>query len=508
MSYSKSAIAATLQQIDLGQSVAEADNLLEEARIETSAFADILHDRVDLVPGTKGSGKSALFRMFVDFLPNYLLEQRKVVVAHGVQAPGDPVFHAYTDQFEKLTDDEFVSFWSIYLVSLAHEHFIKSEKYTHFLREAGSEIQAFRKACERARIPEIEARKSLRDVLNWTFNVLRQWRPKLKVTPPGDVGEFEVDLFGQPVTRQAESAEDKELPKYAHEVKDALEAVLTKCNLSLWLMVDRLDEVFPRRSDVEQRALRGLLRAMRYFSSSRVRVKIFLRDDMLEHLVTSEDGFTALTHVAVRQADPLKWSEEQLLTLLVKRLFANDALTSLLNVNREQIAASAAYRHDCFYKVFPKTVFKGSNQSNTLRWILSRCEDARGVVTPRDVLDLVLRAIQHEQTLCMGDTDGSNDYILSSASLVYGYEELSKKKRVTYLQAEFPHLWEFIQRFVGGKTEYDEDALVEVLGSDWKNTVDKLVAVGFLSKWRKSDSDVYSIPFLYRPGLDLIRGRA
>jgi len=88
-----------LKTLDLGAPVAEADSLLDVARVETSAFADLFNDRVDLVPGTKGSGKSALFRIFVDFLPDYLLQNRKVVVAHGVQAPGDPVFHAFVDQF-------------------------------------------------------------------------------------------------------------------------------------------------------------------------------------------------------------------------------------------------------------------------------------------------------------------------------------------------------------------------------------------------------------------------
>ena len=61
--------------------------------------------------------------------------------------------------------------------------------------------------------------------------------------------------------------------------------MLDASQLSLWLMVDRLDEVFPRRSDVERTALRGLLRAMRYFASASIRVKVFLRDDMLEQVV-------------------------------------------------------------------------------------------------------------------------------------------------------------------------------------------------------------------------------
>ncbi len=156
-------LSTLLQGLDLGSSVAESDTLLEAARIETSAFADLLNDRVDLIPGTKGSGKSALFRIFVDFLPDFLLSQQKVVVAHGIQAPGDPVFHAFTDRFSKLSEEEFVSFWCIYLVSLAHEHFIKGPRYRKFLDHARAEIENFRRACANAEIPEIEAKKFVRD---------------------------------------------------------------------------------------------------------------------------------------------------------------------------------------------------------------------------------------------------------------------------------------------------------------------------------------------------------
>jgi len=39
-----------LRNLDLGSSVAELDNLLELARVETSAFTDLPADRVDLIP--------------------------------------------------------------------------------------------------------------------------------------------------------------------------------------------------------------------------------------------------------------------------------------------------------------------------------------------------------------------------------------------------------------------------------------------------------------------------
>ncbi len=101
---------------------------------------------------------------------------------------------------------------------------------------------------------------------------------------------------------------------------------------------------------------------MRYFASTNIRVKVFLRDDMLEQVVGTSDGFTALTHVTARQADTLRWTEDQILTMVLKRLVANNASVAYLGLNREQIEASASYRTQCFDNVFPPNVFKGTRQ--------------------------------------------------------------------------------------------------------------------------------------------------
>jgi hypothetical protein len=511
MAYDRRKLSELLQRLDLGSSVAESDTLLETARIETSAFADLLNDRVDLVPGTKGSGKSALFRIFVDFLPNFLLQHRKVVVAHGVQAPGDPIFHAFLDRFSKLSEEEFISFWCIYLVSLAHEQFVKGPRYQSFLKNSGKQIQKFRIACTNAKIPEIEARKSLKEILEWSLHVLTSWRPKVKVQLPNDSGEFEIDLFGTKTEIKPDKADESSehtLPKYVNDIKETLEAVLESSDLSLWLMVDRLDEIFPRRSDVEKTALRGLLRAMRYFSSPHIRVKVFLRDDMLDQVVRTPDGFTALTHVTVRQADTLRWTQDQILAMIVKRFFASKPLRDYLQINSDQLGASATYRVGCFEKIFPPTVFKGTRQSPTIRWIYNRCADARGVVTPRDVLDLLIHAKQRQHDLYAADQDGTSAHVIEASAIQYGFEELSKRKRQTYLEAEFPHLWKEIQNFQGGKTDYTAAALEGLLGSKWRNITDDLISIGFFSKGRKGQEEVFSIPFVYRHGLNLTQGKA
>lgn len=363
MAYPKTDVLAVLENLDLGSSIAEQDDLLESARVETSVFTDLLNDRVDLVPGTKGSGKSALYRIFVDFLPRLLLQSRKVVVAHGVQSHGDDVFHAYNDRFSQLTEDEFVDFWCIYLVSLANEQFLKNAFYATSITGCEAQIASFRNACARAHIPEIDAPKTLRGILDWALNALARIRPRLSITSPeGYKGE--IGLFGD-ASPQPARPPDVDLPRYIDDIKTTLEAILECSNLSLWLMVDRLDEIFPRRSQLETTALRGLLRTLRIFASPRLRVKVFLRDDILDQLTVGGQGFAALTHVTARQADRLGWTSEGILNLVVRRFYASEPLATFLNVDRGLLEASPEYREECFYKIFPPTVYSPPNQSET-----------------------------------------------------------------------------------------------------------------------------------------------
>jgi hypothetical protein len=449
--------------------------------------------------------------MFVDFLPETLLRYQKVVVAHGVQTPGDPVFNAFSEEFSKLDEQQFVSFWCIYLVSLAHEQFIKGDRYANFLIVADREIETFRRACAYARIPEIKTKKTLREILQWTLNVLSHWSPKVTYKSPDHSGDLELDLFGR-VLPSPETKVDNEkkdlLPEYVNDIKETLERILQKARLSLWLMVDRLDEIFPRRSALEKTALRGLLRAMRFFSSESIRVKIFLRDDMLDQVVRTENGFTALTHITVRQADTLRWTEDQILSMLVKRLFVNRGIAEYLDISMDRLDASAQYRSEAFYRVFPPTVHRGPKQSAALRWIYNRCADGRGVVTPRDVIDLLSRAKQRQQDDFQANTAGTSEWIIGPLALQYGLQELSKRKRQTYLQTEFPHLWTHIEKFIGGKTDYNETGIKKVLGKEWKSIVDDLVSIGLFSKLSRDGEVVYSVPFLYRYGLELTQGKA
>jgi len=502
MSYKNIDLIDILPSINLGDGIAEQDTLLESTRIETSVFSDLLQDRVDLIPGTKGSGKSALYRIFVEFLPEMLLKQRKIVIAHGVSHHGDPVFHAFKEQFEKLSEDEFVDFWCIYFVSLAHEQFIKNDIYKNLITDCKEEIDIFRKSCQDAKIPEIQGKKSLKDILDWCLNALKQIRPK--ITYNIDTKEIQIGMFGEGQTNKKinEQKYTSVLPTYIAGIKTALEKILKKSQHSIWLMIDRLDEIFPRRSDLEKKALRGLLRTTRFFASPEIRIKIFLRDDMLSNMVNSNEGFTALTHVTSRQADILRWEENQIIDLIIKRLMTNETLQKYLNIDIEKLNASTEYRHEIFYMIFPKNVYKGKKQSDTSRWIYTHVADGNNVVTPRDIIFLITKAIQKEQDILSMNKGSESESCISSQAILYGHEQLSKNKKITILEAEFPHLWGQIKKLIGGKTEYKEKTLKELFGKKWEEIVANLVSIGVLSK----NKDGYRVPFLYREGLELTQG--
>ena len=165
-------------------------------------------------------------------------------------------------------------------------------------------------------------------------------------------------------------------------------------------------------------------------------------------------------------------------------------------------------RLTAFYRVFPPTVHRGPKQSPTLTWIYNRCADGRGVVTPRDVIELLIRAKQKQQDDCISSPAGASDWIVGPTALQYGLREMSKDKCVSFLQAEFPHLWKHIEKFVGGKTEYDSAAMRRALGRNWEKHVADLVSIGLFAKKKRRQHVVYWVPFLYRHGLDLTQGRA
>ena len=495
-----------LKALDLGASVAEVDDLLYHARVETGTFWDLYKDSVDLVPGSKGSGKTALFRLFVKYLRGLMLEQNRVILAHGIESEGDQVFHVFTDRFEKLSEAEFQNFWYVYFVSLVNEVLLKGKEYRHLLDGCPAEIAAFKRECANARIPDVKAPQTLRGIMEWCLNaVYRRFIPR-KIGVPTETGQMTFEFGDGDESSVGDSGAEKQ-PIYVEDIRRSLNALLDKAGITIWLMLDKLDEIFPRWSDVERTGLSTLLKSMYSFRSDRIRVKVFLRDDIFEHLTAGEGGFPGLSHITARMASSLTWNQQDIQHLIVKRVFAG-ILGEVCDIDRERMNANQEYRENCFYSAFPIQLHPGSRQSKTLNWVYNHCQDGRKVVAPRDVVELLIATRDNEIQALQSNMEGTSTSIFSAASILDGFNAMSKRKRNTFLEAEFPHFREDILKFDGGAAIYSRERLQQMFRRRTDAVAENLEKIGFLSKQDSNKGTMYKIPFLYRPAFDIRQTRA
>jgi hypothetical protein len=146
-----------------------------------------------------------------------------VVIAHGVQRRQDAVFLAYKEQFDTLTEADFVDFWCIYLISLAYEQFIRSDKYVQFLETCDDEIATFREKYRAARIPEFDRNKTLRESIGWALAVVKRLKPKVTWKAPDNVGQFELSLdIDTAPARRAHDSDQSFMPAHIEALASSL----------------------------------------------------------------------------------------------------------------------------------------------------------------------------------------------------------------------------------------------------------------------------------------------
>lgn len=138
-----------------------------------------------------------------------------------------------------------------------------------------------------------------------------------------------------------------------------LNKALDEVDLTVWVVLDRLDEAFQGFPLVEVPALRALLRTyLDMLAYSRIRLKLFVRNDLFRKVV--QGGFVNLTHVNACKVEII-WEEEDLLSLFCGRVrdsedFVRDA--TLANLSDRSL----------FDRIFPKQVDQGLRKPTTWAW--------------------------------------------------------------------------------------------------------------------------------------------
>jgi len=520
MNIEKNKFKEILESLNVGNSVAELDSILEVTRVETPVFDGVLADRYDIILGRKGAGKTAMFKMLNIFSP-ILLHRSKIIILSGVNSSGDVVFNQFKKQLSKFGERDFETFWKYYFISLIYNDFIKRERFSENLSKYKAEIDKFISECEKAGIPNIPNKQEKNQMITWILGVL-----------PGKIKSISAKVAVDPNTpnlfnvnpkidfEDSPTLKEKDIePVYVHAIGEALSDLLKKSGFRIWIILDRLDEAFDRYSGVEFMGLRGLLIAYKNFvidgGSDLLRIKLFLRDDIVDFLTNDKiykrhfkqkniPPLPAATHIFAKQSPILNWDEDEIEQLILNRLTFSKELRSYLGISDKSsdeeiknLLRLKEQRQIYWNKIFPKTI----SSSPSLKWIFTRLKDANGIVTPRSVIDTLEGAIDYQKKKMVVDFRDCEE-VFSVDSIKDGLRMASINKLEKDIYNEFPKEQESIKKLSKeGKIKLTKADLRKIYGENWEETVANLNRIGIIRYIK--DSNTYGVEYLFRPALKL-----
>jgi len=474
-----------LTKLDLGSSVAEHDEALKQYFVETETFRSLINDKVDVVAGDKGTGKSALYKILRE-RKSQIPELVDVEIISAFNPTGTPVFQRLSEG-DILSEEEYIKVWKAYFLALAGNWILEfaDGDYT-------KDMERLNRILTQAdlRTGDDSARGVFSKIMT---RVLQALRVKT-VEGTGKVPLFE--LSGK-LEFALESASSNGLGFDHDEALRLLERVLTDMNVKVWLALDRLDEAFQGRPTLEKPVLRALLRAyldMQEYST--IRLKLFIRRDLFGRIISG--GFVNLTHVNARKVE-IVWDIADLFSLLYKRLIQNVSFVKSIGMQGQSPQA-------LFGAIFPEKVVAGSKRPTTWIWMTTRIEDANQIRPPRNLIDLILKS--REAQLRQEDRS-PREYVkgmplITAEAIKGGYEKLSDERVEDTLLAESGEYAEVIELFRNGKAEHNLESLTEIIKDDVTAKSEYLRSIGFLGKLGSN----YKIPMLYRRGLSITQGKA
>ncbi|HIK09041.1 MAG TPA: AAA family ATPase [Oscillatoriaceae cyanobacterium M33_DOE_052] len=457
--------AATAQELE----PANIPNIFQR----TEDFPKFLSEKTWLIRGAKGTGKSLLFRLFVEQpeaakeLAKSELDLTKVhfIPGHGQPRLSETILESGDlASYEELAGTtEWHSFWLNYaLLQLCHA---RSE-----LREIpglDGDLVAL----------SAENNPSHASIVSWLVG--RSRSPAAK-------------------------------PQAGDELR-AIDRWLQENNLRVWLLYDELDAGFGSSQldyDRRRRALEALLAWWLESGTSLKCIvpKIFLREDIWSQL-----NFTNTAHYSGR-ALQLRWEEPDLWRLVLRQaLKSSDTLKQYLEqelgvtVERLNTIAQEQLRKS-LYPLWGERMGR-TKKAYTYNWIRTRIADGQKNCFPRSLILLLQKAVELEREF---STDYSSDIILRPKALIDAFPYVSQR-RVEEVRNEYPELQSYLDSLQEERSPIDADRLGEIWqleASELTSRIKDMVEAGILTE-RSRPKDppprVYAVAELYLYGLGMIR---
>jgi hypothetical protein len=481
-----------LRSLDFGKVDAESELDLEQRFVRSTDFERLIAEDIWVVLGPKGTGKSALFEIFAKYesiareLAGEELDDVLLTTGTGF---GD-LSEIATGDIERLRNKQGYDhdrLWRLYIAvraALALSH-AKVKAAPGPLRDL---LRALGEAVDPRVLPLL--------IALWQTTV---------GNPPDQI---QIAAGGATVTLSG-GKRTLDVVTLLQDINSALDAA----GKELWILFDKIDEIFPADPAERRLALEGLMTACmairRQFPA--IQPKVLLRTDIWQEL-----RFTNKSHLADKRIT-LSWSKDQLATLLLKRACANAPVRSLVEeavpglVGNEVESLSVEDREAGLEVIFPSTVYPGEREAQIVDWIVARVTDAQLTVLPRETI-LLGNLARFEQAKDNGTA--STPALLSREAIRDAFTAVSIERVSSYL-AEFPDVEEHLRRFRGQQTSsFSRDELEVLMGGLSPSGIamlDRLYEIGVLEPVRGTTVTAaeFEVPRLYRVGLGLvIRGRA
>ena len=481
-----------LRSMNLGSSVAEFDNSLEQYFVENEAFYALIGDQADIVAGDKGTGKSALYRIIQKRYAE-IEELAGVDIVSGFNPVGSPIFQRLVQQ-PAMTEGQYSSVWKTYFLSLLGNWLLTSYP--------DNNSENFKSLDRLLRETGLRSKDNKPETI---FGKIAGFVQRVLIPQTAEV-EMTISETGLPIVTPkltfGKTKDDDTAEEVRHEEALALlNSCLEETGRSAWIVMDRLDEAFQGFPNVEVPALRALFRTyLDLFAFSHFRLKLFVRRDLFRKIIAG--GFVNLSHINARKIEIL-WDDADLMNLLCRRARDNHQLI-------KHIGAEDSSDEDLFYKLFPPKVDQAARKPTTWKWMLARIKDGNEIKPPRNLIDLATFA-QEEQARMEARTPRQytgTEPLMTADAVRKSQERLSAQRVTDTLLAEAgPVISPLIEKFRRSKAEHNLETLKGVLGltdAPLKDAVQQLTEVGFLEELKST----WKVPMLYRDGLDITQGKA
>ena len=377
----------------------------------TNDFEKFLDHATCLIRGRKGTGKTALYWLFLKYksdaqkLARGRLDNTVFLSAHGRYQESRPTRGQFQFIHENLQQQggTWEAFWRAYLLLRCHQENLcnfpknrKGEKFSELKNIINNLPQGKWQSEYNQVLLELSTNSILSEIVNDAINIIIHEDTKNK-------------------------------------------------SQKIWFLYDDLDEDFPEAGEVRQSALSGLFQLVQSCDANRlteIRFKIFLREDIWNRLI-----FDNKSHFTGRDLI-LQWTRVDFLRLALRQSiqsldFKNlvDRFSPIAVEGIDQASEDAIDK--ALELLWGSRRRQGDKAGYVSRWVYERLTDYSGTTFPRS-LSILLTGAKEQELSYQGKSSiqTPTDRLLRSKSLEIGLKKASEK-RCDEIKEEYPHLTKF-----------------------------------------------------------------